>query len=101
MIIGAPKGIPFVRVYPDNSLKVQTIERPAEIDVLASSFIARGGRYLIAMLSDDEVKMTAIVQGVGDDVHEVAAEVSPNGIALPLAVDRLVRASVARIAAVQ
>lgn len=101
MIIGQPKGIPFIRVFPDDTLKVQTIERPAEIDVLASSFIARGGRYLIAALSDDEVKMTAIVQGLGDDLHEVASEVSPNGVMLPLAVDRLVRASVARIAAVQ
>lgn len=101
MIIGQPKGIPFFRVYPTGPLKVQTIERPAQIDVLASSFIARGGRYFIAVLSDDEVKMSAIIQGLGDDLHEVASEVCPNGVMLPLAVDRLVRASVAGIAAVQ
>lgn len=101
MIIGQPRGIPFIRVFPDESLKVQTIERPAQIDVLACSFMARGGRYLIAILSDDEVRMAAVVPGVDGEPIEVAAEVSHNGIGLPLAVDRLVRDSVARIAAVQ
>lgn len=101
MIIGQPKGIPFIRVFPDQSLKVQTIERPAQIDALACSFLARGGRYLIAILSDDEVKMTAVMSGMGDDLHEIASEVTHNGVMLPLAVDRLVRASVAGIAAVQ
>lgn len=101
MIIGQPKGIPFIRVYPDNTLKMQTIERPVEVDLLAASFIARGGRYLIAKISDNEVRMTAVIQGMGDDVIEIASEASPDGIALPLAVDRLVRASVEKIAAVQ
>lgn len=101
MIIGAPKGIPFIRVYPDNSLKAQTIERPAEVQVLADVFISRGGRFLIAMLSNNRVRMAAVVEGVDGEPIELAGETVPNGVMLPMAVDRLVREGMAKMATLQ
>lgn len=101
MMIGQPKGIPFLRVFPDYTVRMQMIERPAEIDVLACAFLAAGGRYMIAIISDNEVRLTAVVEGIGDDVHEIHSEVSPNGVMLPLAVDRLIKESVRKISAVQ
>jgi len=100
MIIGRAKGIPFIRVFPDYTTKMQMVERPAEVDLLACSFISQGGRYLIAKISDHEVKLAAMVEGFNGDVYEVATEVSADGIELPLAIDRLVRESVRKIAAV-
>lgn len=93
MIGLAPKGIPFIRAFPDGGLRLEFIERPVDIDVKACRFIALGGRYFIAIISDDEVKLSAAVGGKDGEMYEVANEVSPNGIALPLAIDRLVKKS--------
>jgi hypothetical protein len=89
-----PKGIPFIRALPDGQAMLQFIERPVDIDVKACRFIAVGGRYFIAIISDDEVRMSAASAGPDGELREIADEVSPNGIALTLAVDRLVRKSV-------
>lgn len=101
MMIGAQKGIPFIRVYPDKSLKGEVIERPPEVELLASVFISRGGRYLIAVLSSNEVRMAAVIEGADGDPLELAAETAPNGVMLPLAIDRLVRAGMAKMATLQ
>lgn len=90
--LAPPKGIPFIRAFPDGELRLQFIERPIDIDVKASRFIAVGGRYFIAIISDDEVKLSAAVPlGQDGQLEEIANEVSANGIALPLAIDRLVK----------
>lgn len=101
MIIGQQKGIPFIRVYPDNSLKGQIIERSPEVELLASVFISRGGRFLIAVLPNDTVRAAAVVEGINGDVLELAVEAVPNGFMLPPAIDRLVRAGVAAMGTLQ
>lgn len=89
--------IPFIRVFPDGQMAGERVERPTDIVVLASSFLARGGRYMISILSDDEVRIAAIVEGLKGDAIEVAADAVPNGPPLIAAIDRLVRASVAKL----
>ena len=101
MIIGQQKGIPFIRVFPDKSLKGQIIERPQEIELLASVFISRGGRFLIAVLPNDQVRAAAVVEGIDGDPIELAVETVPNGVMLPGAIDRLVRAGVAAMGTLQ
>lgn len=93
MIGLSPKGIPFIRALPDGECVLQFIERPADIDVKACRFIAVGGRYFIAIASDDEVLLSAASAGPDGDLHTIATEAAPNGIQLVLAIDRLVRKS--------
>lgn len=101
MIIGQQRGIPFIRVFPDKSLKGEIIERPPEIELLASVFISRGGRFLIAILSNNHVRAAAVVEGVDGDPIELAVESVPNGILLPGAIDRLVRNGMSKMATLQ
>lgn len=89
--------IPFIRVFPDGHMAGERIERPMDIVVLASSFLARGGRYMISIMSDEEVRIAAIVAGHKGDAIEVAVDAVPNGPPLLPAIDKLVRASVAKL----
>ena len=92
--------IPFIYVYRDGAC-VKQIERPIDIQVLADSFIARDGRYLITLFADDVVQLQAVVQGRPGEPHTIARQVVPNGPLLPGAVDRLVRESVRQLDTVQ
>lgn len=101
MIIGEQRGIPFIRVFPDKTLKGELIERPQEIELLASVFISRGGRFLIALLPKNHVRAAAVVEGIDGEPIELAVETVPNGILLPPAIDRLVKAGMAAMGALQ
>lgn len=92
--------IPFIYVHADGAC-VKQIERPIDVQVLADSFINRGGRYLITLFADDVVQLQAVVKGWQGEPHTVASQAAPNGIMLPFAVDRLVRESVRQLDAVQ
>lgn len=92
--------IPFIYVYRDGAC-VKQIDRPIDVQVLADSFIARGGRYLITLFEDDVVQLQAVVKGHDGEPFTMNTQTAPNGIMLPAAVDRLVRESVQRLDMVQ
>lgn len=93
-------SIRFIRKFPDGSDGRTTIDRPHTIETMAATFRARGGRYVIYKHSDDKVELSAVrvikVDGEAVDMVTIATEFTPDGIELPLAVDRLVRASMAK-----
>ncbi len=100
-IIGAtPPGIPFLRVMPDQEVVVQPIVRPAAVTILADSFIIRGGRYVLALLPNNEVCLGAMIEGLDGEPFELCRETTLNGVMLPFAVDRLVRESFRLLASV-
>lgn len=92
--------IPFIYVHRDGAC-VKEIERPIDIQIMADSFIHRGGRYLITLFEDDVVQLQAVVQGHDGEPFALNTQAAPNGIMLPFAVDRLVRESVRRLEMVQ
>lgn len=92
--------IPFIRAFPSGEKRLQEIDRPAEIQVLANRFIAHGGRYLVAIHSDEKVELVAAL-GTSDGIRKVASETTPNGPEMIDAVDRLVKASVEGLDTVQ
>src|SRR5512139_3356597 len=89
-------SIPFIRAFPNGRQQVQTIRRPIGIHLLACQFLTRGGRYLIAAHGDGTVELVAATAGQGE-LCKLAEERVENGPALIDAVDRLVRASVERL----
>lgn len=92
--------IPFIYVHRDGAC-VKEIERSIDIQILADSFIARGGRYLITLFADDVVQLQAVVQGFDGEPYTLTSQAAPNGVMLPFAVDRLVRESVRQLDMVQ
>jgi len=96
--------IPFIYVYANGSHLSQVvteIDRPAEIQLLADNFIARGGRYVITKFVDDTVQAQAVVLGLDDKPHPLATQVCPDGPLLLGAIDRLVRESVQKLNVLQ
>lgn len=89
--------IPFIRAFPDGHQVLSEIERPSDIQALANRFIAHGGRYLVAVLSDEEVRLVAATMGRDGETVEMASEVTANGPAILDAVDRLVRNSLVNL----
>lgn len=85
--------IPFVRIYPDGTRGLQTIDRGETMYTLACKFIAAGGRYGICINEDGTVDMVAVMARNGDDVL-AAQEIASNDAKLLEATDRLVKASV-------
>lgn len=92
--------IPFIYVHADGAC-VKEIDRPIDVQVLADSFINRGGRYLITLFTDDVVQLQAVVQGLPGEPHTLATQCVPNGPLMLGAVDRLVRESVRQLEQVQ
>lgn len=88
--------VPFVRIYPDGTRGLQTIDRGETIYTLACKFIAAGGRYGICINEDGSVDLVAVLGRNGDDVL-AAQEITSNDANLPEATDRLVKASVASL----
>lgn len=101
MMAGRPKGIPFIRAYPNGDYVMQTIERPGAIDFMAGRFIANGGRYFIAVMNDGDVRMDAAIAVPDGTLHTLATEQVENGPEVVEAVDRLVRESIRHLDAVQ
>lgn len=95
-IIGKEKGIPFLRVYPGGIVRAMLIERPIDIDVLAGQFMATGGRFCIGITEDGDVKIGAMMPTDGVEPIEVVSETVPNDIGLNAAIDRVVKAAVAK-----
>lgn len=83
-------GIPFIRAYSDGTYKVQAIQRPAAVDVQACRFIALGGRFFIAIISDLEVRLCAMQRAADGNLYPIADETCMNGPPVLGAVDRLV-----------
>ena len=79
---------------PDGRTTAISIERPDHIEAMADAFVATGGRFEIEMLRDGTVSMTAERD---DDL--IAIRLCPNGPAVPITVDELVRAAVAALGA--
>ena len=78
-------------LLPHGERRQTRIERPAEIEALAETFIKSGGRFESEMLGDLEtVSLTAVHKVDGED-NDIACEVCKNGPDIPDAVDRLVR----------
>jgi hypothetical protein len=92
--------IPFIYVHADGAC-VKEIERPIDVQVLADSFINRGGRYLLTLFVDDVVQLQAVVKGFNDEPHTIAVQTAPHGPLMLGAIDRLVRESVKQLDQVQ
>lgn len=94
-LAGQPQGVPFIRARPDGSHGLSVIPRPDDIQAMANRFVASGGRYLIAAMSDDTVQLVAATASVLDgEIVKMAERTVPNGVMLPHAVDELVRDSI-------
>lgn len=89
--------IPFVRIYPDGTRGLQTIDRGETIYTLACKFISVGGRYGICVNEDGTVDMVAVMIHNGAEVL-AAQEIASNDAGLLEATDKLVKASVASLA---
>lgn len=96
-MISADRGIPFLRVQADGPVVVQHIERPVEIEVLAGSFLARGGRYLVCEMVDGTVTIGAVIKRLDDESYRVVPDVNVMQLMLPHEVDRMVRESVRKL----
>jgi hypothetical protein len=78
-------------VLPDGRQRDAYVERPAEIEALASEVVAAGGRFEIEMLRTGYVSME-VVGGDDGDPFNVAIEICGNAqCVIGDAVDRLVR----------
>lgn len=65
-----------------------------ELFDLAEKFLKSGGRYECEVLTTGHVSLTAVHRVDGED-QDVVTEICSNGPAVPAAVDRLVRRSIA------
>ena len=92
--------ISFVFLGP-HGVRMLGIDRPLEVEVAAEAFQRRGGRYLMTTFEDGVTQLQAVVEGYAGAVSTIAVEAAVNGPLLPLAVDRLVRASLAGLEARQ
>lgn len=101
MIIGELKGIPFLRVQADGPVVLQAIERPVNVEVMASSFIARGGRYCISEMEDGTVTIWAVMKRLDGEPDLVVPHVNLMQLILPYEVDKMVRESVRKLDEVQ
>jgi hypothetical protein len=82
-------SIPFTQfLLPDGRERPEKIDRPAEIEAMATSFIEAGGRYTCEILSTGEVSLAAEIRD-----EDIACIVCPNAVGVALHVDNLVRAS--------
>ena len=89
------RGIPFTQyMRPDGRKVPVTVERPAEIEVLAQRFIEAGGYFEVEHLMTGHASLTAgfVVDG---EPMDVAIQVVENGPAVSAAVDELVHAATA------
>ena len=92
------RGVPFTQYFlPRGRSERVRIERPAEIEALASDFIAAGGWYECEILTTGHVSLTACFR-VDDEPQDIVCKVCANGPQVPVKVDELVRASVAQAA---
>jgi hypothetical protein len=90
-------SIPFIKISPDGSRKVVSIERPSAVENLAQDFLDAGGRYLIGgFLANPaaSLDLIALINVKDGGAKDVARETSQNGPALLDAVDHLVAESV-------
>lgn len=82
-------SIPFTQfLLPDGRERPEEIDRPADIEAMATSFIEAGGRYTCEVLSTGEVSLAAEFRD-----EDIACVVCPNAVGVGLHVDKLVRAS--------
>jgi len=99
--------IPFIRkfppsrVHPTGKTGLVEIDRGPEMEAKASEVIARGGRFMIAILENDMVALACAAPAGNGEVRELAAESVPNGPLLLGAVDRLVTRSLDAMSAVE
>lgn len=73
---------------PDGRQVETTIDRPPEIEAMASAVVAQGVRLEIEVLRTGEVSLEAVDLELEDSL---ACELCDNGPEVPEAVDRLVR----------
>jgi hypothetical protein len=93
--------IPVIRKLPDGSNRLEQVQRPKDVQILADRFLHLGGRYMAAVMSASEVKMVAALPAQdADDIVIVAEETAANGPGLVIAFDRLVRETNRRLEAV-
>jgi len=91
-------AIPFIRQFPPNAMypkgkRVLTeISLAKSVENIARHFITMGGRYVIEILPDGQVRAAACLQIQGEQ-KDVEVEIGPNGPPLREMVEKLVRAS--------
>lgn len=95
--------IPFVRQFPPNELHPkgkrslsEFICSSPEVEFAGQKFIALDGAYVCEILPDGKARVAAVqfINGVQQDVE---VEICDNGPALPLAVERMIMASVKHV----
>lgn len=90
-------SIPFVRQLPNNRRVLQEVECSDHIEALGQEFIANGGRYLIEVLpklGSPNVRVVACLLSDKGEQIDIVEETVENGPLLPLAISRVVEASV-------
>lgn len=91
-------AIPFIQyLRPLGQPKPVEIDRPAEIEAMADAFLKAGGRYECEVLTTGEVSFTA-VKSIDDEERDIAIEICENGPSVLMAVDELIKRSMAHVA---
>jgi hypothetical protein len=93
--------IPFTQyLRPDGREIATSIDRPAEVEQLAQVVIRSGARFESEVLANGTISLECVGPEDDDgDRDSLAIELSENGPTVLDAVDRLVRAAHARVAA--
>ena len=80
-------SIPFTQyLLPDGRKRYELVDRPQEIEDIANSFIANGGKFECEILTTGHVSFTACKFD-----RDVEIEICTNGPDVLEAIDRLVR----------
>jgi len=83
-------------VLPHGRRRDEHINRPAEIEAIATRFTESGGRYECEVLTTGHVSLTAVKEVDGEE-QDIEIIVCDNGPGIPAKVDELVRRSEAHI----
>ena len=89
--------IPFIYVFADGACGKNMEDRPPDIDLLGSTFVARGGRYVITLFADDVAQLQAVMHDARGEPYTLVTQTVPNGPLVLGAIDRLVRESMRRL----
>lgn len=84
-----------VRIFPNNFLGMQVIERSPEIEQIARSFCEAGGRYTAQVLPDGKVEIAALIESTFSPgtIIGIRESEAKNDASLPECLDELVRRS--------
>lgn len=86
-------SIPFIQyLRPDGEKRMTTIDRPTNIEHMASAILSRGYRFESELLTDGQASFTITGKRPGmEEEDDLIHELCENGPLVPETVDRLIQ----------